>query len=212
MKHFRIILLLLFCVFSFAITVNPVYADSREVAFKKFLKKMQKDYASGKEVGLACVPYGCASVCYYYIDLDNDGTKELIVDEAVKQLYYIGNKIYTYKNGKVKRFYDKKNGFQLFAHIVYKVKGTKDFITESRLSGAEFKYSYCKYKKGEYYIDEPEQWERNIKSSYIYKKYNLKGKLIKVDNKQIYNLVYVKYKDCDPDKITGYTLGKIVVD
>lgn len=212
MRIRKLRMLLLLCVFSLVITANPVYADSREVAFKKFLKKMQKDFKSGKEDSNQLLEYQCADISYCYIDLDNDGKKELVLLDPVPNASYVSNRIYTYRKGKVYQLYDKKNKYENFAPIVYKVKGTKDFITQAHTKGYGDngeEYTYYRYKKGEYYGEQSNGLEGKIENSYIYKKKKLKGKLLDVQNVKTYRLISIeedgKIKKFDPNK-------KIVVE
>lgn len=207
MRIRKLRMLLLLCVFSLVITANPVYADSREVAFKKFLKKMQKDFKSGKEVQCAGTE-GYTDVTYYYIDLDNDGKKELIIDEYNKYAYYITKRIYTYKNGKVKRVMNDQGGF--FGNILYKVKGTKDFIVEAKCS-PDYMYGYCKYKKGKYYIKGFDKWGDSMDINSIGKTFKVTGKLKAVQPKH-HDLIYIQYESMLDSPITECRYGKIVVE
>ena len=175
MKRIGIFILFIMLISNISINVYAKKGDEIK-AYKKFLNKEKAKYCLGEKFD--DITTGLY-VGYYYLDIDGNGVKELVIVEENERRENI-RKIYTYKNKKVvqvpsyegidynpKDFYNKKYGVMesfvkhskykkikyFYGYPLYRVKGKKDIICEYFVPGVGISkmYIYYKYKDGKFY-------------------------------------------------------------
>lgn len=170
MKKIFIMLLMLFM---FTMTANAKSGDELK-AFNKFLEKEYIKYFEDISPELSGYKL---DVYYYFVDIDGDGIKELVVQESIEydesRTYfykYENNKVkkiplYSFENEQSKVFYNKvfesKEKFakyvgkkvklnSLTGYPLYRIKGKKGIILAHYFEGMSMTkdYSYCELKNG----------------------------------------------------------------